>query len=109
MKQQANRPRKPIARKEGLVIQELPDELLVYDLDRDRAHCLNETAALVWQSCNGRTTTEEIARSLSKKLNAPVDEKVIWFALNQLQRNHLMSGSPVPPQILSDMNRRQMV
>ena len=24
---------KPLARKEGLVIQELPDELLVYDLD----------------------------------------------------------------------------
>ena len=44
---------KPLARKEGLVIQELPVEVLVYDLDRDKAHCLNETAAMVWRKCNG--------------------------------------------------------
>ena len=109
MKQQANRPRKPIARKEGLVIQELPDELLVYDLDRDRAHCLNETAAFVWQSCDGRTTADEIARSLSRKVQAPVDEKVVWFAVEQLRKNHLMADGVVPPQILSGLNRRQMV
>jgi hypothetical protein len=41
MMKQARRQTKPLARKEGLVIQELPDEVLVYDLDRDRAHCLN--------------------------------------------------------------------
>ena len=46
----------PFARKrEGhLVIDELPDEVLVYDLDRHKAHCLNQTAALVWQHCDGK-------------------------------------------------------
>src|SRR5713226_10408745 len=81
---------KPLARREGLVIQELPDEVLVYDLERDRAHCLNETAAFVWERCDGRTTTGEIARSLGKKVNASVDEKVVWFAIDQLGRNHLI-------------------
>ncbi len=100
---------KPLARKEGLVIQELPDEVLVYDLDRDRAHCLNETAAFVWQRCDGRTSTVEIARSLGKKVNAPVDEKVVWFAIDQLGRNHLMSTRPVPPQMIAGLNRREMV
>jgi Coenzyme PQQ synthesis protein D (PqqD) len=109
MKQQAAKQAKPLARKEGLVIQELPDEVLVYDLDRDRAHCLNETAAFVWQNCDGRATTDQIARSLSKKLNAPIDEKVVWFAVDQLRRNHLMTDGEIPPQILSGMNRRQMV
>ena len=99
---------KPLARKEGLVIQELPDEVLVYDLERDRAHCLNETAAFVWQRCDGRTSTVEIARSLGKKVNAPVDEKVVWFAIDQLGRNHLMT-TPVPPQLVAGMNRREMV
>ncbi len=99
---------KPLARKEGLVIQELPDEVLVYDLDRDRAHCLNETAAFVWQRCDGRTSTVEIARSLGKKVNAPVDEKVVWFAIDQLGRNHLMTTT-VPPQLVAGMNRREMV
>ena len=106
---QAVKQTKPLARKEGLVIQELPDEVLVYDLDRDRAHCLNDTAAFVWQHCDGRTTTGEIARSLGTKVNAPVDEKVVWFAIDQLKRNHLMTSTPVPPQLVAGMGRRAMM
>jgi hypothetical protein len=109
MMKQARNQTKPLARKEGLVIQELPDEVLVYDLDRDRAHCLNETAAFVWQHCDGRTSAVEIARSLGKKVNAPVDEKVVWFAIDQLGRNHLMTTQPAPPQLLAGLNRREMV
>jgi len=109
MMKQASNQTKPLARKEGLVIQELPDEVLVYDLDRDRAHCLNETAAFVWQRCDGRTSTVEIARSLGRKVNAPVDEKVVWFAIDQLGRNHLMASLPVPPQSVAGLNRREMV
>ena len=67
---QARNQTKPLARKEGLVIQELPDEVLVYDLDRDRAHCLNQTAAFVWQRCDGRTSTVEIADRKSTRLNS---------------------------------------
>src|SRR5476651_382578 len=109
MMRQARNQSKPLARKEGLVIQALPDEVLVYDLDRDRAHCLNQTAAFVWQHCDGRTSTVEIARSLSKKVNASVDEKVVWFAIDQLGRNHLMATLPVPPQSVAGLNRREMV
>ena len=31
----------PSARKEGLIVQELAGELLVYDRDRYKAYCLN--------------------------------------------------------------------
>ena len=65
MKEKA-RNAKPIARKQGLVIQDLPDEVLVYDLDRDRAHCLNTTAAFVWQHCDGKSTVGEIAAKLAQ-------------------------------------------
>src|SRR5258708_18282547 len=109
MMKQARNLTKPLARKEGLVIQELPDEVLVYDLDRDRAHCLNETAAFVWQRCDGRTSTVDIARSLGEKVNAPVDEKVVWFAIDQLGRNRLMASLPAPPQSVAGLNRREMV
>ena len=37
----------PTARKNDLVIQELPDELLIYDLSRNKALCLNQTAKLI--------------------------------------------------------------
>lgn len=100
---------KPVARKQGLVIQELPDEVLVYDLDRDRAHCLNRTAAFVWQRCNGRNTTAQIARTLGRQFDCAVDEKIVWLALDQLGKNHLLDRQPSPPPALMGMNRRAMV
>ena len=38
----------PRARQDELVVEELQDETLVYDLERHKARCLNRTAALVW-------------------------------------------------------------
>ena len=100
---------KPLARKEGLVIQELPDEVLVYDLDRDKAHCLNETAAMVWRRCDGQATTTAITKALENELHKPVDEKLVWLALDQLGRNNLLEHTPAPPPIMSGLNRREMV
>src|SRR5216683_558941 len=100
---------RPIARKQSLVIQELPDEVLVYDLERDRAHCLNETAAFVWQRCDGRSSSAQIARTLGDQLNCEVDEKIVWLALDQLGRNHLLEKQPAVPQAMKGMNRRAMV
>ena len=101
--------RKPLARKDGLVIKELPDEVLVYDLDRDHAHCLNQTAAFVWQHCDGRNTTEQIARKLGQQFDCSVDEKIVWLALDRLARNHLLETQPVPPQEIQGMNRRAVM
>ncbi len=97
---------KPRARKDGLVIETLPDETLVYDLDRDRAHCLNETASLVWRRCDGKRTAREIAESLTSKLNQPVNETLVWLALDQLDRNKLLQNfSPA----VNKLNRREMI
>jgi len=100
---------KPIARKQGLVIQELPDEVLVYDLERDRAHCLNETAAFVWQRCNGRRSIAQIAKILGHHLDCVVDENIVWLALDQLSRNHLLEKQTAIPQTITTMNRRALV
>src|SRR5689334_6746520 len=96
----SNRQTKPRARKDGLIIQALPDETLVYDLERDRAHCLNQTASLIWERCDGQSTTKEIAQLLAKTLNHPIDEKIVWVALDQLDRNHLLREIPPPPPAL---------
>ena len=104
-----NRQTKPMARKAGLIVEQLPDEVLVYDLDQDRAHCLNQTAAFVWQRCDGRTTTTQIARLLGKKLSTNVDERIVWLALDQLESNNLLTRRPTAPPTLAGMNRRQMV
>lgn len=101
----------PFARKRErhLVIDELPDEVLVYDLDRHKAHCLNQTAALVWQHCDGKSSPSRIARRLTKKLRAPFNEDFVWLALRQLERLHLLEQSiSLPPELLG-MSRRQLI
>jgi hypothetical protein len=80
----------PLARTDQLVVQELPDEVLVYDLERHKAHCLNKTSARVWERCDGRTTVAEMTRRLGRELAAPVDDDVVWLALAQLRRFHLL-------------------
>jgi hypothetical protein len=83
-------PQCPSARKTGLVIQELPDELLVYDLDTNKAHCLNNTAAFVWKSCDGKTSVSEIAALLDLETESMVPEDLIWLAIDQLSENKLL-------------------
>ncbi len=89
------------------MIETLPDETLVYDLERDVAHCLNHTAALVWRRCDGTSTTKQIARSLTKDLDQPVDENLVWLALDQLERNRLLQDAIAPHRLA--MNRRDAV
>ncbi|MCV4613842.1 PqqD family protein, partial [Escherichia coli] len=56
----------PKARTGGLVTQDFDKELLVYDLQTDRAHCLNETAAAVWRACDGTKSVNEIAAAVGR-------------------------------------------
>lgn len=81
----------PEARKEGLVVQHLSDEVLIYDQRRHKGHCLNQTAALVWKHCDGKTSVSEMARLLEEELKTPVKEEVVWLALDQLSKTHLLS------------------
>lgn len=108
MKEKAGRA-VPDARKEGLVIQELADEVLVYDLQRHKAHCLNHTAAWIWKHCDGRATVVEMARVLQAESKAPVNEGIIWLALEQLERDHLLSGRIPRPSATPRLSRRELV
>ena len=49
-------------------MQALPNEVLVYDLERHRAHCLNQTAALIWKHCDRQTSMVEMIRILGKEI-----------------------------------------
>lgn len=81
---------RPIARKNGLVIQEVPDEVLVYDLDTNKAHCLNQSAAMVWRSCDGTNSVSEIAKLVETQAGGKVTEDFVWLAIDQLSQNNLL-------------------
>ena len=99
----------PLARKASLVVKEVDDETLVYDLKTDEAHCLNSTASRVWKSCDGENSVSDIAAQLGSAGQPPVDENVVWLALDQLEKFKLLDESPAKPSMLAGMNRRQMV
>src|SRR5262245_6172948 len=96
----------PTARSKQLIIRRLLDETLIYDLDRDKAHCLNAPAAAIWQLCNGRRSPAEIANDLPEPFG-PVKEALVWLALEQLARNHLLEEPLNWPAAIPRITRRQ--
>lgn len=75
----------PKARTNGLVMQEVLNETLVYDLDVNKAHCLNAAAAKVWNACDGINTVDAIA----KETGLPADQ--VRSALSQLRESNLLA------------------
>jgi hypothetical protein len=99
----------PVARRRNLIVKELPDETLIYDLDSDEAHCLNQTAALVWKNCDGTRSAGELANLLEDELGASVPEGVVWLALDQLERFKLLSDPLAKPRHLQGTSRRDVI
>lgn len=102
-------PAKPKARAEGVVVRELSDEVLVYDLDTHKAVCLNSTAAAVWRLCDGRRTASDIRRALEESAGGAVPEELVWLALEQLGRDKLLDARPPRPVELAGLSRREMI
>lgn len=99
----------PRMRAHGLAIDDLPDEVLVYDLERHQAHCLNRSAALVWRGCDGNSSPAEIARRLTVELDSPFSEDLVWLALNELEKRQLLEQPATVPAQFAVLSRRQMV
>ena len=99
----------PCARKDRLLVERLADETLVYDLRRHKAHCLNETAAFVWDKCDGKTSVAQLARGLGNEFEASANEKIVWLALDRLQRAHLLQEREREQTQLRRYSRRQLV
>jgi len=106
----------PKARTKQLTVQGFKDELLIYDWERDEAHCLNRTAALVWKHCDGHTSVAQITSRLGEEIedNAVADERLVWYALKQFERDHLLESKlDLPAGMLASinvgLNRRQLI
>jgi hypothetical protein len=102
----------PKTRSTRIFVQELPHELVVYDVERNEVHCLNGTAARVWELCNGTNTVADIARLLGTDLEPQAAETLVWVALDQFAEKHLLEEvADSSPDLYrpTDMTRRQMV
>ena len=86
---------KPKARTDGVLVEELDGETLVYDLETHGAHCLNPAAALVWKKSDGRTPVRDMVPLLSE-VGLPAEESVVWMALSRLDDAGLVESVSLP-------------
>jgi hypothetical protein len=80
----------PKARNDGLVLEWVDDELVVYDLETKVAHCLSAEAASVRELCDGTRTTERIAFDLE------IETPAVTRAIDELRACALLEDQLAP-------------
>lgn len=99
----------PLSRRDNIVIQELRGEVLIYDLIKNKALCLNQTSALIWQECDGTKSVSDISRDLTEKLKSNISEDLVWLALNQFKQDNLLAQSSEFVNPFENLSRREIV
>jgi len=79
-----------------LIVQQVEDETVVYDLQAHKAHCLNRTSAAVWRLCDGHTSVPEMVAALRGSLQVPIDAESVRLAMTELHRARLLDQPPKP-------------
>jgi len=99
---------KPRARRDGLLVEKVDDELLVYDHARRRLHWLNRTAAMVWGLCDGRTTVATMV-TLLRERDAAANEDLVTLAVRRLESSHLLAERSARPLASAPLSRRELL
>jgi hypothetical protein len=95
---------RPMARTDGLLVESVADETVVYDQETKEAHCLKALAAAVFTYADGRNTTAEIAELVSYRLDRTVSEAEVADAVRQLEQHALLD---TPLVIREGLSRRE--
>jgi hypothetical protein len=93
---------RPRSRAEGLLVEQVNDEIVVFDTESREAHCLSPLAAVVFDHCDGRVSPEGMAALATERLGEPFDVAGVEEALAQLDERKLLEPTP-------GMTRRSMI
>lgn len=96
----------PAARIDGLLVQQVQDETVVYDLQTKDAHCLKPLAAVVFTLADGRTSVDDIAALAGERLGESVSSTDVRGAIAQLEERALLK---TPLVVHNGMSRRDLV
>jgi hypothetical protein len=93
-------------RVDGLLIERTEDEILVLRQSTDEAHALNETAAIVFDLCDGATSRAAMAAEVARRSGLPADESIVDLALTELvDAGLVVMDEPKRP----DITRRALI
>src|SRR3954469_18592379 len=80
----------PAARSDGLLIESVGDETVIYDTRSKEAHCLKPLAAIVFEHSDGHATIGDIAKIAAQRLGDPVSDAAVADAVAQLESLDLL-------------------
>ena len=103
------RQNKPIARVDGILRQRTFQDLVVVDEMTDSAHCLNETAAIVFEHADGTRTVDDLADVLREKLDPTADTDLVELALDNLAMASLLEDRAPRESDIKRESRRRFV
>jgi len=87
--------------RDGLPVQRLGDELMVFDPVRDEVHVLNETSAAIWEGVQDGLDIETIAKRLGERFDLsciPDPRGLILAALEEMAGKGILElGEPGTP------------
>jgi hypothetical protein len=86
----------PRVRTNGLVIKELPDETLIYDVESNTAFCLNKAATVIMNACDGRATIADTRRAVQKDTGSPIEDDLIWNTVEEFRQRNLLADAAEP-------------
>src|SRR5262249_20750716 len=94
-------------RVEGLQFERVADEILAVKPATLEAHALNQSAAAVFDLCDGKASKSEMAAEIQRRTGLPVDEEIVELALAELVDAGLvvLDGPESPPTI----SRRSLI
>lgn len=101
-------PRNFLPKRRNVWVRQVGDELLIFDGETKKAHCLNRVAAKVWCLCDGTRTVAEIAKEL-RRLGESLDEGYIEMALRQFSKSRLLLQPFVADGNDLSLSRRAMI
>jgi|SRR5579884_2628352 len=82
---------RPLSRTDGLLTEEIDDEILVYDESRQIACRLNRTAALIWQHADGQRSIADLVDVLREEFEM-ADEDLVLVTLDRLNESGLIES-----------------
>jgi Coenzyme PQQ synthesis protein D (PqqD) len=91
----------------GLLVNELELETIVFHVESNKSHLLNDTSSRIWNLCDGEHSVKELRRLLSEELEEVVAEDTVLDALKQLADAGLINEAPPEDNVLSALYTRR--
>lgn len=81
-------------RRQDVVCKELDDEIILFDPLTNVTHRLNQTASLVYLSCDGLTSPDQIVRSYQDvfQVSTDISHRDVTQVLSSLQNLALLNN-----------------